>query len=292
MSDDLRINLQSSVERSTDSTGERGAMETGCNNFPVPVQAEPRLGITTDHAVSKPSLATGEARESTQSRPTYGLESRGGENNLSAPDKVPHQHPTDDGNQRRVSQSDSLVDSAAVSSGAQNFQPKGGDAKCKFQTTSSAQSQGTRSSAAPTFDPEGAACPQSELAPVATGEKQPSMRPSPISGVTPPVHTRWKKGCPSPNPGGRAKHVSRAYIKHLETVVDKETGETNADLIAKEQIRKASSAKDDGSTAAAREIRQATEGDEEAGKGGFNVGSLNVAILQQITRAATERISE
>lgn len=120
------------------------------------------------------------------------------------------------------------------------------------------------------------------------GAQTSSLRPSPISGVTPPIATRWKKGH-SGNPGGRAKHVSRAYIKHLETIVDEESGETNADKIAMAQIKKASLIFDPGSTAAAREIRQATEGDEDKDKGGFNIGSLNVAILNQITRAATEQ---
>lgn len=268
MIDDLKINLQSSFERSPDSAGERRALETG-DNLSVPVLAEPDVGEAERRdSLTGDRVQNGEARDNTY-EPHHSREI-----------------------QRSVADTDSR--------GAQNFQQERiGDMKCDahaehsvtMHTETTAKSTGIipLGSAASNVQTADAACPPSVASPTLTTQeqRQPSMRPSPVSGVTPPVHTRWKKG-QSGNPGGRARHVSRAYIKHLETVVDEETGETNADKIAKAQIKKAYSEKDDGSTAAAREIRQATETDDEANKGGVSIGNLNMAIIQQIQRAATE----
>jgi hypothetical protein len=65
---------------------------------------------------------------------------------------------------------------------------------------------------------------------------------------------------PRINKGGRPKGMSKAYTRWLAEV-DPATGESNADKLAKAQIARACNPKDPGSTAAAREIRKATEGD-------------------------------
>lgn len=68
---------------------------------------------------------------------------------------------------------------------------------------------------------------------------------------------RWKKGCPSPNPGGRTRKtkLTDAYRDWLEEV-DPKTGLTNAERIAVGLGNKALK----GDTIAAREIADRTEG--------------------------------
>jgi len=79
--------------------------------------------------------------------------------------------------------------------------------------------------------------------------------PSPDVGKA----TRWKKGIPSPNPGGRprSKTVSAAYRKRLEEDAPEDRqGRTFAEIVADAQIRKAIK----GNTAAAKEVTDRTEG--------------------------------
>jgi hypothetical protein len=87
-------------------------------------------------------------------------------------------------------------------------------------------------------------------------------KPGNTSGLKPP----WKKGCPSPNPGGRPKKnpISDRYAEVAETPVPERVrkimklrrGATHGDAIAFSQARAAIK----GRTDAAREFREAIEG--------------------------------
>ncbi len=71
--------------------------------------------------------------------------------------------------------------------------------------------------------------------------------------------TQWKKGCPSPNPGGRPRtaQLSKAHRKLLETVDEKDPRKrTWAERVAEAVARKAIK----GSVSTAREIADRTEG--------------------------------
>jgi|ERR1700730_3897093 hypothetical protein len=77
---------------------------------------------------------------------------------------------------------------------------------------------------------------------------------------------RWKKGCPSPNPGGRPRRnpVSDRYAEMIErALLERERknwgldeGATWGDALAMEQVAAAAR----GKTEAAREVREAIEG--------------------------------
>src|ERR1700730_11243615 len=77
---------------------------------------------------------------------------------------------------------------------------------------------------------------------------------------------RWKKGCPSPNPGGRPRRnpVSDRYAETAERPLPEqerkkrglEEGATWGDALAMEQVTAAAR----GKTEAAKEVREAVEG--------------------------------
>lgn len=83
----------------------------------------------------------------------------------------------------------------------------------------------------------------------------PQTNANSLANLKPP----WKKGDPSPNPGGRPKGMSDAYKEWLATVNENDPlGRTNAQLgaasIGLEMLK--------GDVSAAKEIRSATEGDK------------------------------
>src|ERR1700724_264015 len=77
---------------------------------------------------------------------------------------------------------------------------------------------------------------------------------------------RWKKGCPSPNPGGRPRRnpISDRYAETIERPLPErerkkrrlEQGATWGDALAMEQVAAAAR----GKTEAARGVREAIEG--------------------------------
>ncbi len=67
----------------------------------------------------------------------------------------------------------------------------------------------------------------------------PATRPG-RGGNHPPEHTKWKKGCPSPNPKGkpstrRFSDAARAVLAE----VDPRTGKSGAETLAEQAIRRA-----------------------------------------------------
>ncbi len=85
---------------------------------------------------------------------------------------------------------------------------------------------------------------------------------------------RWPKGV-SGNPGGRPATLSGAYKAWLELPYAKDPSMTNAQAIAAAQGEWAL----DGDASAAREIRQATEGDKTTNTSTINVDNV-VPLLQ------------
>ena len=85
---------------------------------------------------------------------------------------------------------------------------------------------------------------------------------------------RWPKGV-SGNPSGRPATVSGAYKAWLELPYDKDPSMTNAQALAMAQGHAAQP----GDVAAAREIRQATEGDKTTNTSTINVDDI-VPLLQ------------
>jgi|ERR1700730_15303383 hypothetical protein len=77
---------------------------------------------------------------------------------------------------------------------------------------------------------------------------------------------RWKKGCPSPNPGGRPRRnpISDRYAEAIERILPERErkrwglreGATWGDALAMEQVAAAVR----GKTEAARDVREAIEG--------------------------------
>lgn len=84
------------------------------------------------------------------------------------------------------------------------------------------------------------------------------MHPNSLANLKKGEKTEFIPG-ESGNPGGRPKLLTGAYTKMLAEV-DEETGMTKAELIARAGFVRSVSVFP-GGTAAAREIRQATEGD-------------------------------
>lgn len=89
---------------------------------------------------------------------------------------------------------------------------------------------------------------------------------------------RWPKGV-SGNPGGRPATLSGAYKAWLELPYPKDPSMTNAQAIAVAQGAWAL----DGDATAAREIRQATEGDTTTNTTRINVDNI-VPLLQAATK--------
>lgn len=85
---------------------------------------------------------------------------------------------------------------------------------------------------------------------------------------------RWPKGV-SGNPSGRPATVSGAYKAWLEMPYDKDPSMTNAQALAVAQGEQALL----GEAQAAREIRQATEGDKTTNTSTINVDNV-VPLLQ------------
>jgi hypothetical protein len=80
------------------------------------------------------------------------------------------------------------------------------------------------------------------------------------------------------NPGGRPRLISESYVKRLAEI-DPETEVSYAELVARAQVEKALQ----GDTAAAREIRQATEGQD------VNLNRLSDAeLLDYITSETSD----
>lgn len=92
---------------------------------------------------------------------------------------------------------------------------------------------------------------------------------------------RWPKGV-SGNPSGRPATVSGAYKAWLELPYDKDHTMTNAQALAVAQGHAAHT----GDTQAAREIRQATEGDKTTNTSTINVD--NVVPLLEAARKLRE----
>jgi len=89
---------------------------------------------------------------------------------------------------------------------------------------------------------------------------------------------RWPKGV-SGNPSGRPATVSGAYKAWLEAPYEKDPTMTNAEALAVAQGHAAHN----GDTQAAREIRQATEGDKT-----INTNTITVDNVVPLLQAANK----
>ena len=59
-------------------------------------------------------------------------------------------------------------------------------------------------------------------------------------GSPPPEHTKWKKGCPSPNPSGRRSlRVISDAVKAVLAEVDSKSQRSNAEQLARQLVQRA-----------------------------------------------------